>query len=345
MASSSTYKERKSMRIVCALLFLMVLFAGLLYVDKVAQPNIERDAVWGSFKRLEKNSLNVLFTGSSKVHANINPAIIWEKSKITSFDLSGNSMDFLTQYAYLKEAYKTQNPQLVVIDIHFLNIDVTQENIQKRNISTMPFGLEKIGAVLSTPIPVMEKESWLFPLEQNHSRFYNNTGVTQDDYQLENLNLDATNTLLGYRYLETSQAVSDKVATMPLDEELFNKNYKQLKKSLDFLKSKDCKVVLISTPEANKDRLGATESELDKRIARDYPDVETLWARDYQDGLGLDYATDFQDKVHLNALGAKKHSNYLAEVLSKRVKAGEVSSRTVQRFMTDSERYHKLDVN
>ena len=45
------------------------------------------------FYELEPNSLDVVFIGSSNVHCNINPNVIWNQYGITSYDFSCDMQD------------------------------------------------------------------------------------------------------------------------------------------------------------------------------------------------------------------------------------------------------------
>lgn len=64
------------------------------------------------FYALETNSLDVLFLGSSHSYYAFNPAILWKKTGAYSYVFAGECQPFSQTYYYLKQAIKTQTPQV-----------------------------------------------------------------------------------------------------------------------------------------------------------------------------------------------------------------------------------------
>ena len=59
--------------------------------------------MWEQFYELDKNSIDMVFVGNSHVYNAINPAVIYEKSGIKSFDIATSNQDLFTSYYLLKE--------------------------------------------------------------------------------------------------------------------------------------------------------------------------------------------------------------------------------------------------
>ena len=69
------------------------------------------------FYALDDNTLDVVFIGSSNIHCNINPNIIWHNYGITSYNYSCDQQELGTTVYYLKQVFETQSPKVVVIDV------------------------------------------------------------------------------------------------------------------------------------------------------------------------------------------------------------------------------------
>ena len=65
-----------------------------------------------------KNTIDVVFMGSSHVHYNINTADLWANYGIASYDYSSAEQPLWISYYYLKEICKYQNPKLGVLDLY-----------------------------------------------------------------------------------------------------------------------------------------------------------------------------------------------------------------------------------
>lgn len=71
-----------------------------------------------AFYREPEDSIDVIFFGSSHIFENINTGILWSDYGIASFELCGSVQPLWNTYYYMKEALKTQTPQLMVLDIY-----------------------------------------------------------------------------------------------------------------------------------------------------------------------------------------------------------------------------------
>lgn len=71
-----------------------------------------------ALRHLPKNSADVLWLGTSHMHYNIIPQYLYDHYGITSTMASGNSVDLSESYWELKEALRTQQPKVVVLDVY-----------------------------------------------------------------------------------------------------------------------------------------------------------------------------------------------------------------------------------
>ena len=65
---------------------------------------------------LDKDTIDVLYIGSSLVYSSISPVKIYENTGITGYDLSYPSQTIFDSLYFLKTTLKTQTPKLVVLE-------------------------------------------------------------------------------------------------------------------------------------------------------------------------------------------------------------------------------------
>ena len=78
------------------------------------------DGIYGmeTMYRLEDNSIDVLALGSSHSFVDINPSVLYREYGIAGFDLGGSRQPFWNSYYYLKEALKTQKPEVIILEAY-----------------------------------------------------------------------------------------------------------------------------------------------------------------------------------------------------------------------------------
>lgn len=72
---------------------------------------------WDDFYKADKNSLDVLFVGSSHCYRAFNPLVFDSLTLKKSFNLGSSAQTPVTTLFVLEEAFKTQKPEIVVFEI------------------------------------------------------------------------------------------------------------------------------------------------------------------------------------------------------------------------------------
>lgn len=334
-------------RLFKGVIFVSITLMLFVFLNLTVQPNKDREGIWRTYGRLEKNSIDAIFVGSSKMYTFFNPALLWHDFGFTSYDVAGALLDTNTQYYYVREAFKTQQPKLVVLDTYTLSDDQEQLNPgQKENITIMPWGINKIKAAFQPKIPATESERWIFPVMQYHARLYMPGEVKRSGFNFAKFGKQKKRIFMGYR------AGIEVAPQEPIDEPkeldlaVFNRNYPAFERTLNFLKSQNCKVILTITPMANRTAQVNYNKELEKRVSAKYPDIDFLWSYDYEDELGLDYERDFTDPKHLSVSGAEKWTALTGGIFKEKLSEDgpfETSSygKTTTMFNNDYKRYMK----
>ena len=86
------------------------------YIEQWPTTNTYKD-----FYKLPKNSVDVLFMGSSHVVTALNPQCIYDEYGIVSYNLGCEQQSLLVTYYWLKEALKYQSPKIVVLDTYMFH--------------------------------------------------------------------------------------------------------------------------------------------------------------------------------------------------------------------------------
>ena len=73
------------------------------------------------FYALEKDSVDVLFFGSSHAVSSLNPQVVYDTYGITSYNLGSEQQSLVVSYYWLREALKYQSPKAVIIDTYMLH--------------------------------------------------------------------------------------------------------------------------------------------------------------------------------------------------------------------------------
>ena len=72
---------------------------------------------WEEFHALPKNSLDVLFLGSSHCYRSLSPKVFKQELGLESFNLGSSSQTMKTSYGVLAEALEYQKPQKVILEV------------------------------------------------------------------------------------------------------------------------------------------------------------------------------------------------------------------------------------
>lgn len=298
------------LRIMC---FISILTMVLFYTNKIFKVKYG-DGIYDltKFYELEDETVDVLFLGSSHAFEDFNTGTLWNEYGMASYILGGSVQPLWNTYYYLKEALKTQNPELIVLEGFCTTYE--SEFIDDSRIIKNNYGLrwspDKINSIqISAP-----EERWnefLLEYVQYHTRyselgaadFLKNQGNRQyDDWKGLGCNM-ATTPL-------TCVDVSDITQSMPL----YEKTEKYYRKTIELAQEKGIPIVVVISPYA-----GITEEQQQKlnsadNIAAEYG-VPFVNCNLLTDEIGIDYSTDAADGAHLNYKGNQKYSSYMGEYL------------------------------
>lgn len=133
----------------------------------------------------QKNSLDVLYLGTSLVEHGISPFTIWEEYGIPSYSIATGHQPPIISYYFLVEALKYQKPKVIVLDcnIYFKETDYDEDSKHFRKVlDYMPLSFTKIQAILEITNNSEHQSAvdYLYPFARYHSRW---ESLTEADFQ------------------------------------------------------------------------------------------------------------------------------------------------------------------
>ncbi len=300
------------------------------FVPKCVENNAVSPMVtFQNFYRMEPNSIDVLFMGTSHVYNSMNPTLLFEEYGIESYNLASSRQGTVDTFYWLKEATKYQTPKVLVFEVYgmipysqFEGGDIywnSNESLVRLPIDWMRFSDVKFNAILdlSSKDARITIESMLFPLIRYHER-----------WELLEANdipgrLSYLQSYRGFKPINTRRdsndgysTINESDITMVNGESLiFASEYTD--RLMDYCQKKGIKVILVRTPYlgANAEEY-VTFKEYAESYGCEYYDFNYI---DLYQEIDYNFATDNADDGHANIYGAEKITRYLGEIISEMV--------------------------
>ncbi|MDX9697155.1 MAG: hypothetical protein RBT49_15295 [Bacteroidales bacterium] len=271
-----------------------------------------------TFYKQPKNSIDVLFLGTSTTLHAFSPLLLWDEYGFTSYNRATDVQLPIVTYYYLMESLKYQQPKVVVIDPRwlFFNYEVDDHEAWLRfAVDMMDISLTKVKLINEVMKSSKNQSfvSYLFPLLRYHSRWNELTRL--DFEEKSHIKYDF---LRGYspfkntclcewpaNFMEPSQTIAE---LNPQAEYYF-------KKIIDLCAEEKIEIVFVTVPKL-------MNWDYSKYLAmQNYSKENNIKYLDFNtteliEVINLDPLNDFQDRYHLNNNGAIKISKHIGEYLS-----------------------------
>ena len=257
---------------------------------------------------LEEDSADVMFFGSSNVYSNINPAILYEKAGITSYIMGGSGQPIWNSYYYLREAYQTQHPKLVVIDMKSLIYDVDYMDLPEAylQVEGLKWSFNKLEAIKASS--EQEALSLLFGYPIYHTRWRENKALFMEDndkYGAMEMGFYPVYNVHHAFPPDYHPGVSADVTKMR------EKNETYLRKMIELAQEKGSEVLLLKTPYVINEYADSIYNHAEQ-IAAEY---QVACLNMNKVDFGFVYGLELADTEHLNNYGVKRVTDYLCEYM------------------------------
>ena len=268
-----------------------------------------------SFYNVKKNSLDVMFFGSSHSYATFSPDIIRRETNLKSYNFATQQQPIYMTYYYMKEALKRQKPKFFVLEERMLAIgeDYTTEGVIRDAIDKMKFSYNKINIISASVENKKDWPSYYFNIIKYHSRY---NELTKNDIKTALTNKGINNQ--GYIALDAKENIivdNSEILKITEKEKISKKNLDYLKKIIKLAEDNNIKLIIVKSP--------------CKLIEEDYKKYN--WIEDYARKHNIEYIdynkkveelnitiNDYYDEGHLSKYGSEKVSIDFAKHLDKK---------------------------
>lgn len=274
------------------------------------------------FYEMERDSVDVLFLGSSQAGAGLNPQDLYNKYNITSYNLSSDSQPLWVSYYWLQEVLKYQSLQAVVLDCYMLWSDTKKsESDARKAFDNMRLGIVKLEAI-DTVCTFDERQSRLSYLLTNlryHERWQE---LSERDFSWKE-DIVPPAKLKGF-YLYKNQCGYQDYVPLEIRESEIDDFLPEAKSYLDKIvklcRENDIELILIKTPTL------AETLERHNAVA-EYAAANSLMFFDFNEKIlhekiNYDYPADMHDNetsgaksAHANPSGARKMTHFIGDIL------------------------------
>lgn len=321
--------KKYTKRTVGIILFVLLMIFMLTFINQIMI--IKRVDGVISMKALyeqEDDTIDVLFVGSSHAGVNLDPEELWNGYGVASFTLWAGMQPFWNTYFNLVEAFKTQSPKVVVLDVFAatFNFDLSDDVRQVMSVGGMKMSKNKLDAC---KVSAKKEKVWnlFFGLPFYHSRF---DELKKEDFEYLPWDNDLESCKgSGVRYPSRNVAVLKNPSTITDVYELNKKEEEYLQKIIDLCKSRSTPLLLIKTPTINREAEQPFYNRVSQIAENNGIPFLNFNTMDAVTGIDpSDYWNDYD--YHLNTRGARKISNYLGKLLVENY--GVVDRRGDERF-------------
>lgn len=287
------------------LLFIMLLCLCFTAFYETFRRKIDEGDTWKIFYEQEEDSIDVLAIGSSHVFGSVNPAVLYNDYGIACFDLCGAGLTLQGEYYYLKEAFKTQSPQIIIIGIEpifppgveaaFMWSSGMKLSRNKYSFVSEVCSEQHIPILLEYPLihtrydGDLEERDFLPYRGDNYHKYYKGNrvfwGVSSEE---------------PHPYTSESTECTEEVK-------------KYLNRIIELANNHSAEVIFYSPPnltDENNQKFINGVGEYVKKQGICY-----LNLNDYRSEIGINMETDMNDVNHVNYLGQQKTSEYIGDFL------------------------------
>ncbi|MCD8250002.1 MAG: hypothetical protein LUC60_09175 [Lachnospiraceae bacterium] len=315
--------RRYGMKLAAFALIVVLLLGALnrlLMLEKYYNHNWPETSTYEKFYEVERDTIDVLFLGSSHCVSAFSPQELYNTYEITSYNLGSEQQSVLVSYYWLREALQYQTPKAVVLDTYIVFPYKTatalnsSEAAVRLAIDPMRWSSVKREAV-HTICETDENQTELSYYLTNfryHGRW---SDLTENDFTY--FSMSDHEALMGYSALSGCSGNQNYTPFEPGSAEEKAEPaelmLEYLDKIVDLCKAEGIELILVKTP--------STAASVEKyNYLAQYADSRDIEYVDYNaqsvyEETGYEFASDNHDGGHLNVWGAKKVTDYIGNVL------------------------------
>lgn len=313
--------RKEACKAISFILIFVLLLTGVSYIVRTDGYVKNRFA---GFYAEEKNSIDVLMCGGSTIATSFSPGYMWGEYGFTSYPISSNTQRPKAIRYLIEEAYKYQNPELVVIELRMFTYEdekLKDDEAHIRGVTdNMRYSLQRFKTVraLTDGVESFEdKLSYYFDIMKYHSNwamFFKPEEWQKATYSKKDLHkgFEHPEGILFHNEELDKYIPTEKRLAIPAEQET------ELREIMNFLKEHNQKALFVATP-----CIYGEEYYAQMNYMRDIVETEGFSYLNVHEGVDYECATDYYDGGHSNILGAKKCSDLLGQIISEEYKIAD----------------------
>ena len=301
-------------------------------------------STYGGFYHMRKNTVDVLFLGTSNTYCAFSPDELYRRYGIRSYNLAGSQQSMLTSYYWLEEALRTQKPKVVVLDVFYAFYNTGNEGSFHKAFDFMRWSDIKVRALgdLYEYNPDYAPVSFMIPAVRYHERWKD---LKKEDFLLRQLETDTSmkgycprwNTVGEGKFKPLSNTGSGNLTSEDQKEKMAGNRTKDGSPFLSrfileymdeicrLCRDNNIDLILVKKP------VGVWSREK-RSMIQQYADRQGIIFYDFNreklyDEAGYVFAKDNTDILHANVRGARKLTDYIGAILSARGIEGAADSQ------------------
>lgn len=299
-----------------ALLFLVLTALMINFASDVLRPaQTSYGSTWSAFRGEPKDSLDVIYLGSSFAYCDFNPSLIYDASGLTGYVMAGGEQPLSITYWYLKEIFRTQSPSAVVLEGTSLYFKQYQ-NYTQQNVVLMPFSQNKLGAIFTAAEPEL-RVGLLFDLYFYHSR-WQEIGESDIKKALHPVEADYAKGFTPMTQVLDGVGEAVYVQDRQVSPEDYASNLAWLGKILALCREHGAQPIVVFNPSYTRCTPEAYARNKADILALDSGTLVYDWTASFEE-IGLIPTEHLYDGSHLNQYGAAIFSAWLGRFLTEEV--------------------------
>ena len=319
----------------------LVLLAGVLYAsERVLMP---KGSTINEFYYEDKNTIDVLYVGSSSMMAAVSPTMSWDEYGFTSYNMYSWSQPVWTSYHYVKEALKYQKPKVVVVEGFGLTygksyMDTANfDKVSNQFSLLMRPSLNRLQLALAMRKSQETKVGFIdnyISLVSYHSRWKT---LEESDFRkvLEN----QYSTVKGFGPIFTTEAIEphpypDNISPQPM----YKYSQEYLEKLIALSKKEGFKLIITVMPYQLIDGEFEIYQSAKQICSENNVEFINYNEPDIYKSIGFDFSKNMAEHAHVNLSGAKLITHHLGGIISKEyLSQKNYSPKTIEKWNTASE--------
>ena len=305
--------REKIITIVLSLLFVVAMALSLWRISYVLREK-EYTNIQDNFMQLERDSMDMIFIGSSHQFCTISPDLLYEEYGIESFMLATSAQTIPMSYYAAMEAIEYQHPKAIVLEVLYCTNDFRTVTPEMSHTFFDGMPLSKIKRMAVEDLIAEEEQIYYhLNLGRYHTRWKD---LTAEDFMS---NLTAPRG--GFYSEDTTYNWNIPVISAEDKEPMPEEMERYMDMLVELCEEQQVELILYAAPFNSLYDEETTREDLFRRqrifnYISDYAAENNL--RYYNlfyemDAMGLDGTTDYKDSQHFNCKGQEKVTRYMAE--------------------------------